>query len=135
MSTVSKEIVFSVGGNSYPIKRPTMGQILEIQVMKAQITRGSYGQIVRNMDELGIMSLDFVDMISTLSQLCPDLLADLKVDNWDELDPFDMMDIYRAYTEKVLPWYSKFTSELTALWKKSTDSLTSNEKESTDDTA
>ena len=54
MSTVSKEIVFSVGGNSYPIKRPTMGQILEIQTMKARLTRGTYGQIVRKMDDLGI---------------------------------------------------------------------------------
>lgn len=123
MSTISNECVLSIGGNSYTLNKPTMGQILDIQTMKAQITRGSYGQIVRNMDELGIMSLDIVDMISIIHSLCPQVLDDMKVENWDQLDPFDMMDIYKGYVETVLPWYQQYTKDLTKVWKGITDSL------------
>ena len=127
--TVAKECILKVGGNSYPLKRPTMGQILEVQTLKAKLTRGSYGQIVRNMDELGLMSLDIVDMIAVLSILCPEMLDDLKVKSWDDLDAFDVLDIYKGYHESVLPWYQSFTKELTAVWKKVTDSLSVKDEE------
>ena len=133
MSTVSNECVFEVGGNSYTVKKPTIGQILDIQTMKAQITRGSYGQIVRNMDDVGIMSLDMVDMIATISSLCPEVIKDLKVDNWDELDPFDILDIYKGYHETVHPWFNKYSKDLTEVWKGITDSLIEKDGSTTKD--
>ena len=124
MSTVSKECVLEAGGNTYTLKKPTIGQLLDIQTLKAQITRGSYGQIVRNLDEIGIMSLDVVDMIAVLSSLCPDVITDMKVSNWAELDPFDILDLYKGYQATVHPWYSQYSKDLTKVWSSITDSLT-----------
>jgi hypothetical protein len=123
MSTVSKECIFEAGGNTYTINKPDIGQLLDIQTMKAQITRGNYGQIVRNLDEVGVMSLDIVDMIAVLSSLCPEVITDLKVDNWSKLDPFDILDLYKGYHETVHPWYSKYSKDLTKVWSSITDSL------------
>lgn len=128
---MQREVILEVAGNSYPIKLPNMGQLIEIEMIKAQITNGTYGQIVGNMSALGVMSLDMVDMIATLNVLCPTMLSDMKVDNWAQLDVFDILEIYRGYAESVSPWFKEFSTKVLEVWNKSTDSLT--KKESSDE--
>jgi hypothetical protein len=128
MATVKTTLTFNCKGNSYTIKQPTVGKIIDIEMMKAQLTNGNYGRMVGNFNEMSVMSLDMVDMFAHFRILCPEFIKDLQTDNWADLDPFDAVEILKAYNEQFKPWYTSFSEKLVDIWKNTTESLIEDEK-------
>lgn len=133
MTKIKKSLTLNVSGNSYEVKQPSVGQIIDIEMMKAQITNGNYGKMIGNFSQMSVMSLDMIDMFAHFKILCPKLLKDLAVENWADLDAFDTMDMFKAYMKQFKPWYSVFSEKLTEVWQSVTDSLVEKEESATNE--
>lgn len=116
-------IVFTVRENSYKVEQPNIGQIIDIEMIKAQITGGNYGKMVSNFSRLSILSLDIIDMFAHFKILCPELIEDLKVESWGDLEAFDALDIHKAYKEQFKPWIDSFSEALLKVWDITVNSL------------
>lgn len=91
---------------------PTAGQLIDIERQKAVLTNGSYGSIVSNRTVGSEFALDIVDMTAYLSVLCPQLFADLKVDNLTDLDIFDMKQLKGIWDDQCIPWINDWQAVL-----------------------
>lgn len=123
MSELQKSLQFKVGENSYVVSQPNIGQVIDIEMMKSQITNGNYGKMITNYSKMSILSLDMIDMFAHFKVICPKLLEDLKVDNWSQLDSFDALDLFKAYQGSFKPWFSLYSDKLTKVWEEMTSSL------------
>jgi hypothetical protein len=112
MENVRKPLIFNVKGNNYTIKTPTAGQLWQIEEAKSIISNGHYGNVMSNRTFWSEYNLDNIDMFSYFSILCPDLMKDIKVDSWTELDPFDLEELKDAYRKQFTPWFTDFTTML-----------------------
>lgn len=111
-------LTFTIKGQDYHIKTPTVGQMYAIEELKSSLTNGKYGAIMQNTTYWSEYSLDNIDMFSQLTALCPGLIKDLKVDSWKDLDPFDLEDLKEAYKTQFLPWLNAFLFALKAVQEK-----------------
>lgn len=100
--------VIKLSGNTYTLKYPTIGQVVDIETWKLTISKGKYLQMVgagnlKAMEE----ALDYVDMCSYFLVLCPDLIRDAKVDltSLDTLDSVEIMDVYKT---QFVPWWNNY---------------------------
>lgn len=109
---MDRNVDFSVKGNTYKLKMPTMGQLIEIENRKAVFAQNNYGGIVKNKTNLSERSLDMVDMAAYLYTLAPDLIKDLNASSLFELDVMDAKELYDAFKEQVLPWIANIESTL-----------------------
>ena len=82
--------VFKVKENEYSIKTPTVEQLWTIEEMKATLTNGKYGSVMATHTYWSEYNLDNIDMFAYLTVLCPNLIKDLEVESWTELNPFDL---------------------------------------------
>lgn len=39
-------------------------------------------------------------------------MTDLKVEQWGDLDPFDLEELRKQYKDQFVPWFSAFTQAL-----------------------
>lgn len=131
-TTLKPKIVLTVNENSYQVKQPTIGQIIDIEMLKSQITNGNYGRMVGNLNKMSILSLDMVDMFAHFKIMTPELLEDLSVESWLDLGPLDTLDIFNCYIKQFKPWYDPFSTKVLETWQDITDSLSPQTDNSTD---
>lgn len=112
MDTIRKPLNFNVKGNSYKVTTPTAGQLWDIEEMKARLSNGHYGNVLRNRTFWSEYNLDTIDMFSYITVLCPELIEDLKVDTWKDLDPFDLAELKKQYKSQFLPWLTALNKAL-----------------------
>lgn len=112
MDTIRKPLKFTVKDNVYQIKSPTVGQLWQIEEMKAKLSNGQYGSVLRNRTFWSEYNLDNIDMFAYISVLVPQLIKDLKADDWTQLDPFDVSELKAAYKKQFLPWFNAFQKAL-----------------------
>jgi hypothetical protein len=108
----NKPLVFKVKANTYTVQRITSGNLMRIEIAKAQLTNNQYGNILANRTVWSEHVLDMVDMFAHLIVFFPKLVEDLKVDTWEELDPFDLEELSKTYKEQFVPWFVDFTEIL-----------------------
>ena len=100
--------------HDYIVKFPNNGQFIEIEVMKAHMTRDAYNTIASGNSVSSMQARFTVDMIAFFSVCCPKLRTDLKVDSFSELDMLTSKDILNVYLKEVLPWLSEWEMVLNA---------------------
>lgn len=115
MSNPKQPLNFKVKDNEYPIKTPNVGQLWDIEEMKAVLSNGQYGAVLASNTVWSVYNLDNIDMFAHLTVLCPGLITDMKVKSWKELDPFDLEELRKAYKEQFNPWFDAFTKMLRAV--------------------
>jgi hypothetical protein len=98
----SKEI--TVKGRKYEISFPNVGQYYQIEVNKQRLGKGSYNSMIGNPTISAQRALDMIDVEATLSVLCPQLVADLKVKSFSELGLKDFKEISDIYMNEVFPF-------------------------------
>lgn len=98
--------------NVYHVKTPTAGQLWDVEETKAILTNGRYGDVLNNRTVWAEYNLDNIDMFAYLSVLVPDLIKDLAVNSWRDLDPFDLAELKKAYKQQFVPWFEQFTKML-----------------------
>jgi hypothetical protein len=96
----------------YSISYPSIGEQIDIETLKANLTRGMYGAISSSQSNIASKVLLQIDAIATLNILCPDLKKDLKVEGLTTLAEEDFLPILSTYIRVILPWINEWDSVL-----------------------
>lgn len=111
----SKTLGFEYKGVAYELKFPNTGKLMDISVMKAKMLQGTYG-IIADSELMGDMLSQFsADTIAHLTVLCPDLLKNLNVQSYSELELVDMKELINVYLKNILPWMNSHYNMLNSL--------------------
>jgi hypothetical protein len=100
------ELKFEVKGNSYTIKVPTPGDMIDIERMKMVLSSGYYNEMMRTSTISAQESLMVIDIQSCFSVLCPDLMKDLKCEDVRKMVAEDYQMLKAAYTKEFIPWWN-----------------------------
>lgn len=98
----------TVEGNNYDLNYPSTGGLIDIEVLKASLTNDKYESISYSGTNASTFVRYTVDMIASLSVMCPKLKADLKVKTFVELDPLTTKKLLNIYVKEVLPWLNEW---------------------------
>lgn len=99
---------FKILENTYTVDFPTTGGLMEIEIMKAQLSRGQYSALAENATVNSSYSRFLIDMIATFTVLLPDLKKDMNVKTISELNPLDSKKLLKIYLQEVLPWLNSW---------------------------
>lgn len=102
----TKKIV--VSGNTYELKYPNTGGLIDIEVLKSSLTNDKYDAISYSNTNASTFVRFTVDMISGLTVMCPQLKAELKVKSFVELDPMTTKLLVNVYVKEILPWLNEW---------------------------
>lgn len=106
------EVAFQLKGREYVISYPNVGEYYRIEAMKQALGRGFYNALLETKTVSAINALDMIDIQATFAILCPKLIEDLKVNNFEELGVKDFAEIRDIYTETVAPFLNEITKDL-----------------------
>lgn len=94
---------FVIGGNTYTTEFPNTGGLIEIEIIKANLTSNQY---------LSFSNASYakylVDMIAVFNVLFPELKKDMNVKAISELNPLDSKKLLTVYIKEVLPWMNEW---------------------------
>jgi hypothetical protein len=110
----SRSITIPIGKNEYTVKYPNVGQQMNIEILKIQLTDGRYDTMKFSYNPAFIKQAEIAEAIATFNILIPDLKKDLNAKSMLELEQDQMLDLLTAYTEKYLPWYEEWAAILAA---------------------
>lgn len=99
---------FKIENNTYDVEFPTTGGLIEIEILKTQLSRGQYNEISNAGTVSGNYSRFMIDTISTFTILFPQLKKDLNVKTISELNPLDSKKLLKVYLKEVLPWLNSW---------------------------
>lgn len=99
----ASKISVTIGPNSYDIKLPNNGQLIDIERWKIQLTSGTHKDMLfgRGPSQQAYL---ITEVIATLSVLIPDLSKDLNVKSLLELDMIMSKQIIKSYEDTIYPW-------------------------------
>lgn len=109
---LERELKITVLNNTYLIKFPNVGQMLDIESRKMALTSGQYKNLMLTGTVASELALLSVDMIATFSILCPQMSKDMNVDFF-EMEISQSNTLTKIYVETFLPWYNNWLIELT----------------------
>jgi hypothetical protein len=96
----------------YTLGFPTVGQMIEIEQMKLAYTNGRYVEFAMSNLKNHIFILDYVDAVSYLSILIPELSKDLTLKSFTDVSLETTKDILKVYKEQFLPWFKPLLDDL-----------------------
>jgi hypothetical protein len=92
----------------YTIDFPDTGKMLDIELMKIQISDNKYDTLKFSFNTMFVRQALRIDTISTFVILLPELKKDLNTNSFLRL-PFEQMSLLEAmYEEQFLPWYEEW---------------------------
>lgn len=119
-----REISIKIKENSYDVKFPTTGQILDIENLKMVLSNGMYGSLQSARTTDSDIALDLIDAEAYFTILAPNLIKDLKVKTFRELDLMDAIEVRNVYVDQLLPFING--------WRKAIKELTQKKEEKQD---
>ena len=105
-------VSLSIKGHEYTVNFPNVGQFYQIEAMKQSLSRGFYNQMIMSPSSMAQHALDMIDIEATLMVLCPKLIEDLKVKNFNDLDIRDYKLIRDEYNSHVAPFFKEISNLL-----------------------
>lgn len=111
-SELLREKTFVVKGNKYVVKFPTIGQFLDIEARRMELSSGTYSLMLKSALISSQTALDMIDMAAQLSVLCPDVIKDLKASSLLDLDIIDGRELLESYNEQLRPWMNEWMTLL-----------------------
>ena len=100
------ELKFEVKGNTYSIKVPNAGDMVDVERMKQALSGGYYNEMMRTSTMSAQESLMIIDIQSHFSVQCPDLMKDLKCEDVRKLTAEDYQVLKTAYIKEFVPWWN-----------------------------
>lgn len=94
--------------NRYQVKWPTIQQMIDIEALKITLSKGKYTQMIVGGTKLMNEALNYIDMCSYLTVMCPQLVSDMKVDIRDLEIGDANKTLLRVYQEQFLPWWNDY---------------------------
>jgi hypothetical protein len=102
------ELKFEVKGNTYTIKVPTAGDMIDVERLKMILSGGYYNEMMRTTTVSAQESLMVIDIQAHFSVLCPKFLEDLKCEDIKKLSIEDYRILKEAYMGKFVPWWNNW---------------------------
>lgn len=118
-----KQITLTIGSNEYVAKFPNSGQLMDMDILRAQITNEKYEYFKYSLTPSFQKTALKADMIAAFNTVIPQLKKDLNVTSLFLLEEDQMNDLIKVYTEDFLPWFEEISDVL----NKPKDSLKENE--------
>lgn len=100
----SSSIKMTIENNTYEVKVPTVGQLIDIENMKVSIA--NYGIDTRK--ESGAYASLLNEAIASFSVLIPALKKDLTLPSLFSMNLVQSKKIARVYTKEFKPWFDKW---------------------------
>ena len=119
---MNREIKISVKENSYKVSFPNVGQFLNIEALKATLSDGLYGAMQASRTIDSGFALDVVDMEAYFTVLCPDLVKDLNVKSFRELDIVDVIELRTVFVDQMLPFIKQWRDIIAKIGQVNKDS-------------
>lgn len=105
---LERKKTFTIEGHVYEVEFPSTGGLMNIEIIKAQLSNGQYEIIASNSSTASQYSKFLIDMISVFSVLFPDLKKDMNVKSIRDLDVIHSKKLLKIYLDQVLPWFNEF---------------------------
>ncbi len=105
-------ISFRINDNSYDIKYPRTGEMLNIESLKVQLSSNTYNELINGNTTASQIARITIDMIAFLSIMCKKLREDMKVETFSELNALDNKKLYQMYIKTILPWLNEWETIL-----------------------
>ena len=100
------ELKFEVKGNTYTIKVPTPGDMIDVERMKMVLSSGYYNEMMRTSTISAQESLMVIDIQAHFTVQCPELMKDLKCEDVRKMAAEDYQALKTAYTKEFVPWWN-----------------------------
>lgn len=97
--TPKSEIVLNIGENSYKLKFPDTGQLIDLEQAKSRLNPP------RNQTTSAIWAYNLAIAIETFSILIPDLQKDMNVKDFYKLSAQESSELVKVYVKVFKPWY------------------------------
>lgn len=109
-----EQIKFEFGGETYQVKYPDNGQIMDIEANKVSLSSGKYLDWLRmgTVSGTAINALNICDMVATLTVLVPTLKKRLRVESLLRLTPIQTRKLSKAFAQTILPWLNAWDEAL-----------------------
>lgn len=102
------ELKFEVRSNTYTVKVPTAGDMIDVERIKMILSGGYYNEMMRTGTVSAQESLLVIDIQSHFQVLCPKLLEDLKCEDIKRLSIEDYRELREAYVKGFVPWWNNW---------------------------
>lgn len=120
---MERQIKFKFNEKEYSIEYPTVGQYLDIERKKIEISGGQWGNLIGANTKSSSRAVQIIDCLANIVVLCPDLLKDLKPEakNLMDIDAKDFTILVVAYNKQVRNWYSEWFKEFNDIFQEEED--------------
>jgi hypothetical protein len=105
---MTREISLTIKENSYKVKFPKVGQLIDIENMKAILSKGMYGSMMSARTTDSEFALNLIDMEAYFSILIPDLVEDLNVKSFRDLEIEDSVELNKTFADNLLPFIKQW---------------------------
>lgn len=114
MSTIipDSKITLNIEGNSYVVNFPKNRDFIKIEAEKSRLSEGEYSSLSYRSDNSGFLAKLVIDTTATFSVLIPNLIKDLNVRSYMDLDLLQQNRLTLVYLEQFYPWYSSWITLL-----------------------
>lgn len=109
---------FKVKGIDYLLTVPTNKQFISIETTKVFLSGGAYRSLMRSTTFNNAYALDLIDMIAYISNLCPEMVNNLKVSSIEDLDLLDSIELVEIYRKTIAPWISSWQTKILEYYNK-----------------
>jgi hypothetical protein len=109
-----EHIKFLFEGETYQVRYPDNGQVMDIEANKVSLSSGKYLDWLRmsQLSGTAVNALNICDMIATVSVLIPGLKKRLRVESLMRLTPLQTRKLSKAFGDTILPWLQAWDEAL-----------------------
>ena len=119
-------MVFRFREKEYKLQNPTVGDLLQMELIKQELTNGRYYELSIQINAGTQSVLDYVDVESTLMVLCPIFIKEASYKSFSDLSPKDFHELLDAFVEQVVPWLRGYKDMMQAPYKRTDESSQEN---------
>lgn len=119
MNVVTKSV--QIQGRTYTTSYPTVGQMIDIQVVEKQLSRGTAKDLLISGMGKDIDAYLYIITFAHMSVLFPTLKGDAKVKTLLDLSLEDFQELVDVYTDEIQPWLQEWEEKIKERLQKATN--------------
>jgi hypothetical protein len=119
MNVVTKSV--QIQGRTYTTSYPTVGQMIDIQVVEKQLSRGTAKDLLISGMGKDIDAYLYITTFAHMSVLFPTLKSDAKVKTLLDLSLEDFQELVDVYMDEIQPWLQEWEEKIKERLQKATN--------------
>ena len=109
---MKRQIQVSFEEQSFILKYPNVGQILDIESYKQLLTNNAFSQLKSSSNKMQNYAAELAEAVSILMVLIPNLKDKLTVKSITDLEADKAKKIISVYRKTISPWFEEIQEEL-----------------------